>query len=353
MTKTLRLFVASCAAAPALLTATPIHAGQWLLIDLQGQAPQRIAFAAEADRVQRRLDDGVDPTRPPAMGQPIPFVHRLLVVAVHEAPHQPDSMHFQVELRCAAGQARIAQVTAWGRDGKSTNRPATQWGPIGKGWLDGARLIACEPERWQAAWESDRKRGQAQALGTIGLMPLGERVPGTDLVDAVWQQLWPDGQRPAYANDATPAELEARKRAGQAVLAQGAATLEQEATDLKALMTVTEKFNARLQRMPDTVVRAFQGMAGRTEAQVVQALGPPAGVTRAEGQVRMVYEEEGLRSGVVDSPVTVLNRAGQVVGQSTQAELRTQRVRCQRVLLLQPIGSKPEPRVADFQSLCS
>lgn len=329
-------------------------AAQWLLFDLQGQAPQRVAYLAEARPAQTRLDDGVDPSRPPPPGQPLPLVHRLLVVAVHEAADRPDTLHFQVELRCPAGQARFAQVVGWGRDGRATPMPATAWGPVGRGWVSGAQLVACEPERWQAAWESDRRRGGAsRALAALGLLPLGDRVIGTDLVDAVWQQVWPDGQRPAYANDASPAELAARKRAGQAQLARGAAALEQEAADLQALMAATERFNARLQRMPDTVVRAFQGMTGLTEAQVVKAWGPPAQVTRAEGQVRLVFQEAGLRSGVTDTPVSVVNGNGQVVGQTVQSSVTTQRVRCQRALLLQAIGSKPEPRVVDFQSLCS
>ncbi|MBB5205083.1 hypothetical protein HNQ51_002402 [Inhella inkyongensis] len=339
-------------AAWALLLTAQVQAGNWFLIDLQGQRPNRSAFLAEFDRVQRRLDDSVDPSRPPPPGQPLPMVHRLQVIAVHESVERADTTQFIVELRCAAGQARLAQVTAWGRNGKAQPQPPMDWAPVGQGWLDAARLIACDEPRWRAALEADRKGGRPVALGAIGLLPFGEHVIGTQLSDAVWSQLWVDGQRPAYANEGTPADLERRKREGQALLAQGAARLEQEAEDQKALMEITERFNARLARMQTKVVQAFQGLAGRTEDGVVKALGAPASMTRSSGQTRMVYEEEGLRSGVVQTPVAVLNGHGAVIGQSTQMQVQTQREVCQRILLLKPIGSKPEPRVYDFQSVC-
>ncbi len=327
-------------------------AGNWLLIDLQGQKPQRSVWVAELESLQRRLDDGVDPLRPPPPGAPLPLVHRLLVVAVHEAPERPDVTHFHVELRCAAAQARLAQVTDWHRDGSPKRHPPTAWAPIGQGWLAGARLLACDEPRWQHALQAARSRGNPQPLAELGLMDLGLRLIGTDLADAVWETVLRDGQRPAYANADSPADLERRQREGRARLAAGAAQLEQEARNQRALMEVTERFNARLARMPDTVVRAFQGLAGRTEAELVRAMGPPADVVRAEGRISLVFEEEGRRHGVVDTPVAIVNRHGQAIGQSTQAQLQTQATHCRRVLILQAIGSKPEPRVVDFESIC-
>lgn len=339
-------------AAVMALVSVQAQAGNWFLIDLQGQRPQRTAYLAEFDRVQRRLDDGFDPARLALPGQPLPFVQRLQVIAVHEAPERADTSQFLVELRCTAGQARIAQVTAWERNGKPQQKPPTDWGPVGKGWLGAAHLIACDEARWQTALETDRRNPRPTALAELGLVYFGEHVIGTQLSDAVWTRLWTDGQRPAYTNEGTAAELDRRKREGQALLAQGAAQLEQQAEDTKALMEVTERFNARLARMNSDVVRAFGGLAGRTEQGVAQAIGAPASLTRSGSQVRMVYDEEGLHSDIVHSPVAVVTGQGAVVGHSTRTHVQTRREVCQRILFLKPIGSNPEPRVYDFQSVC-
>lgn len=324
----------------ALAAAGSLQAAPWVLLAEQGQAPQRTAWVTEAGPTQRRLDDGVDPARLSASGAPLSFVLRLRVVAVHEAPERPDSTHLILELRCGAGQARVAAATAWGRDGRASPQPTTPWAPVAAGWQERAARLACD-----AAADSGPAR--------TGLRALGDRVIGTDLIDAVWQQVWPDGQRPAYANTLSADALAERKQAGQRELAQGAARLEQEAADQRALMEVSERFNGRLQRMPDTVVRAFQGMAGWTQDQVLQAWGAAAEIRRSEGQVRIERVEEGLRHSAQDAPVAVVGAQGQVLGQSRQTVLRTDRTVCRRVLILQPIGSKPEPRVVDFQSLCS
>lgn len=121
----------------ALAVAGPLQAAPWVLLAERGQAPQRTAWVAEAGPMQRRLDDSVDPARPPAPGAPLAFVLRLRVVAVHESSQLPDSTHLMLELRCGAGQARVAAATAWGRDGRASPQPTTPWAPFEAGWQDG------------------------------------------------------------------------------------------------------------------------------------------------------------------------------------------------------------------------
>lgn len=352
------------AAVVVMLSAAPASAADWVLLASEGTRPDRSVYLADSGYISKRPPDDISPEelaqrsrqyKSPADFLDAQMLRGITVVQALESAKEPDTINYNLEFKCADNLVRIAEATAWNRDGSSQTKSRPAWIRVPSGWIEGARIIACDEAAWKRTFgkSNDEPRKWA-ALESTGLRYFGKFGIGTALPDAVWAKLWADGARPAYANDPTMTAEQREKKRQEAVatLGKGVELLQKESDKMKDELVMTEQFERALKVASSDFRREMSGMAGRTESQIVDLWGPPATVSESQGRRRLTYTFAGSTTGVESKPVAIVNQKGGVVGQTTQLEVVTRAATCERVLFLREGGRFPGYRLYDFHVSC-
>jgi hypothetical protein len=339
-------------------------AAEWVLLASEGTLPHRSVFLADSGYISKRPPDDISPEelaqRARQYKSPADFLNAqmlrgITIVQVLEDAKEPDTINYNLEFKCADNLVRIAEATAWNRDGTSQTKRRPEWIRVPPNWIEGARIIACDEAAWKRTFgKSEDAPRQWSALESTGLRYFGKFGIGTALPGAVWAKLWADGARPAYADDKTLTAEQREKKVQEAVatLGKGVEQLQKESDKMKDELVMDEQFERALKAASSDFRREMSGMAGKTESQIVDLWGPPASVSEANGRRRLTYTFAGTTTGVEGRPVAIVNRQGGVVGQITQNEVVTRAATCERVLLLREGGRFPGYRLYDFQVSC-
>jgi len=347
-----------------LAIARPAAAADWVLLASEGTRPDRSVYLADSGYISKRPPDDISPEelsqrarqfKSPADFLDAQMLRGITVVQALESAKEPDTINYNLEFKCADNLVRIAEATAWNRDGSSQTKNRPAWIRVPSGWIEGARVIACDEAAWKRTFgKSDDEPRKWAALESTGLRYFGKFGIGTALSNAVWAKLWADGARPAYANDPTMTAEQREKKRQEAVatLGKGVELLQKESDKMKDELVMDEQFERALKAASSDFRREMSGMAGKTESQIVDLWGPPATVSEAQGRRRLTYTFAGTTTGVESKPVAIVNQKGGVVGQTTQLEVVTRAATCERVLFLREGGRFPGYRLYDFQVSC-
>jgi hypothetical protein len=359
-----RRVLIGAAAVMLLAMVRPAWAAEWVLLATEGARPERSAYLAEPGSLSKRPPDDISPEelaqrarqfKSPADFLDAQMLRGITVVQTLESAKEPDTIHYDLEFKCADNLVRIAQATALNRDGTSQTRRRPEWIGVPANWIEGARIMACSEAAWKRTFgKSEDEPRKWAALESTGLRYFGKFGLGTALPDAVWAKLWSDGSRPAYADDPTltAEQREKKRQEGLAVIAKGLQQVQKESDKIKDELVMTEQFERALKVASSDFRREMSGMAGRTESQIVDLWGPPASVSEAQGRRRLTYTFAGTTTGVESRPVNVINRQGGVMGQVPRDEVVTRAATCERVLFLREGGRFPGYRLYDFQVSC-
>jgi hypothetical protein len=352
------------AAVIIMSAAAPASAADWVLLASEGTRPDRSVYLADSGYISKRPPDDISPEelaqrarqfKSPADFLDAQMLRGITVVQTLEGAKEPDTISYDLEFKCADNLVRIAQATAWNRDGTSQTRRRAEWIGVPGNWIEGARTIACNEAAWKRTFgKSEDEPRKWAALESTGLSYFGKFGIGTALPAAVWAKQWPDGTRPAYADDKTLTAEQREKKRQEAVatLGKGVEQLQKESDKIKDELVMDEQFERALKATSSDFRREMSGMAGRTESQIVDLWGPPASVSEAQGRRRLTYTFAGTLTGVESRPVNVINRQGGVVGQVPRNEVVTCAATCERVLFLREGGRFPGYRLYDFQVSC-
>jgi hypothetical protein len=352
------------AAVVMLAVAHSASAAEWVLLASEGARPDRSVYLAESGSLSKRPPDDISPEelaqrarqfKSPADFLEAQMLRGITVVQTLESAKEPDTIQYDLEFKCADNLVRIAQATALNRDGSSQSKSRPAWIGVPSGWIEGARIMACNEAPWKRTFgKSEDEPRKWAALESTGLRYFGKFGLGTALPDAVWAKLWSDGSRPAYADDKTLTAEQREKKRQEAVatLGKGVQQLQKESDKIKDELVMDEQFERALKATSSDFRREMSGMAGRTESQIIDLWGPPSSVSEAQGRRRLTYVFAGTLTGVESRPVNVINRQGGVVGQVPRDEVVTRAATCERVLFLREGGRFPGYRLYDFQVSC-
>jgi hypothetical protein len=352
------------AVAVTLSVARPAAAVDWILLASDGTRPNRSVYLADSGYISKRPPDDISPEelsqrarqfKSPADFLDAQMLRGITVVQTLEGAKEPDTISYDLEFKCADNLVRIAQATAWNRDGSSQTRRRPEWIGVPTNWIEGARIIACNEAPWKRTFgKSEDEPRKWAALESTGLRYFGKFGIGTALPAAVWAKLWADGSRPAYADDKTltAEQREQKRQEAVATLGKGVQQLQKESDKMKDELVMDEQFERALKAASSDFRREMSGMAGRTESQIVDLWGPPSSVSEAQGRRRLTYTFAGTLTGVESRPVNVINRQGGVVGQVPRDEVVTRAATCERVLFLREGGRFPGYRLYDFHVSC-
>ena len=119
-----------------------------------------------------------------------------------------------------------------------------------------------------------------------------------------------------------------------------------------------DKIDKKLGRIGDKFFRQMQGVAGKSEADVLALWGTPQGLVETTPGVRQLnYYWQDTESVMVPYQVDIMGNVGGgvigKVGETTNNRLENRTVRCYRKLFLRQGGQLPGYRVFDFDIGCS
>ncbi len=341
-------------------------------------APNRSVYimSGEKEWVFERFVDGFDKVntdRVPNLAATLEAntIHTVLVQQVFENAGGTNFITYNLDFKCQEGLVSIARAESHDRAGKGEVRTSSEWMRVPNNWMGKAEMIACDWKSWQSArqvWgggavQSPKRKKKSQVapstFASLGMEYLGEanmfRV--TDAIDLVWNTRWTDAVQPAYY-DGTPAE----KAAAAAKLAemQGKlkTTLAEAKTKVEFDIKTQDKIDRKLGRIGDKFFREMQGIAGKSEDDVIALFGIPQGmVTSTPGVRQLNYYWSDTETIQVPYTVDIMGSVGNgvtgKVGETTNFRPETRTIQCYRKLFLKEGGQLSGHRVFDFDIGCS
>ncbi len=346
--------------------------------------PKRSIYVADFDLITRSLDGGGDPsTMANAAMQsanPIDYIEAKTIykINVYQVMEKGGAItkggptnfiHYVLAFKCRDRLVKIEEATAYDRAGRTQKSSIAEWMPVPDNWVAQAYKIACKAPDWEKAMASARKMATDFQQGKKSKKPLsdpfaplqmqmvGDYAAITDMIDQIWARYWPDAKQPEYESTMSPEEFAKHK-------AKSIAALEAQAKELGAMAKDVEndlKMQDSMDRASDVAGRRFvqelQGMAGRSEEEVVAALGVP-NTLNVNGNVRQLdwYWSEQTQEQV---PITVdviggcsHGVCGAKIGETTEYQWQTVQVNCRRTLYFREGGTQPGYRLFDFRAGC-
>lgn len=336
----------------SLAHSVPVHAGSWAMIDSVETKGDRSIYYAQYDDVRVYSDPSL--ANPPPTGRngvpALPFenaqVAEVEVMQVFEAADRPRFSNYRVAVDCARSRMRIAAIDSLFRDNLTAfESEGTGWfPPPANGWLNRVNAIGCQRAEIEAAVRKAARDGSLDALMELGLLHIGNFALSYPIVELTWSAFWPDASEPPIRtmspdearalrqnNDRRLAEL---RRQVDGYVAMGQASLDDQNAERDFLSRIRPNFTGKT-RVQQVI---FGGMAGWTEAEVVEFWGRPARI-REIGTVRAFdYQaSHDTRQLIVQQM-----RAGNVAYETGEFES------CELTLFMEAGGSKPGLRLIDF-----
>jgi hypothetical protein len=368
---------------PFLALSTAVQAAPYITIGSEPDgAPNRSIYVADFDLITRSLDGGGDAnTMANAAMQsanPLDFmeaktIYKMNIYQVMEKGGPitkggpTNFIHYVLAFKCRDRLVKIEEATAYDRAGRTQKSSIAEWMPVPDNWVAQAYKIACKAPEWEKAMASARKMATDFQQGKKSKKPLsdpfaplqmqmvGDYAAITNMIDQIWARYWPDAKQPEYESTMSPEEFAKHK-------AKSIAALEAQAKELGAMAKDVEndlKMQDSMDRASDVAGRRFvqelQGMAGRSEEEVVALLGVP-NTLNVNGNVRQLdwYWSETTQEQV---PVTadVMGCNAHFCGKQGEAveyHWQTVQVNCRRTLYFREGGTQPGYRLFDFRAGC-
>lgn len=339
----------------ALGHAVPAGAANWAMIDSVETKGDRSIYYAEYNEVRVYSDPSLASPPAPVRSKkdslpPPPFGYAeavdVEVMQVFESAARPRFSNYRVTVDCAGRRMRIASIDSLFRDGRSEfGSKGTNWFALPPdGWLSRVNTIACERPAVDAATRKAASTQSYDPLMELGLLHIGDFVLSYPIVELTWSTFWPDAVEPPI-RELSPAEAEEQhKRLDQQIanlrqqldgyVALGQASLADQNSERDFMSRIRPNFTGKM-RMQQAI---FGGMAGWTEAEVIDFWGRPAGV-RQIGPTRAFDYEASY-----DTRQLIVQQleAGDIEYEVGEFEY------CALTLFMEPGGSKPGLRLVDF-----
>ena len=374
----------TCLGLPLVLLASPASAGKYITIASGSEAaPQRSIYVADFDLVARKLEGGSDPNSMAmaAMQSPNPLdymesrtIYKMNVYQIFEsgapiAKGGPTNfIHYVLDFKCRDRTFAIPEATAYDRAGRTQKSSAPEWRSVPANWIGQAYKIACKAPEWEEAMASARKMATDFQQGKKSKKPLtdpfrplnmqmvGDYVAITDLIDQIWSAYWSDARQPEYESTMSAEEFAAHKAKSIAALEAQAKEIGKMAQDVETDLRMQDSMSKATNATDQRFVQELQGMAGRSEEEVVSIFGVPASLN-VNGNVRQLdwYWSETRQEQV---PVTadVMGCNAHFCGKQGEAveyHWQTVQVNCRRTLWFREGGTQPGYRLFDFRAGCS
>lgn len=370
---------------PFLALSTAAQAAPYITIGSEPDGPpNRSIYVADFDFITRSLDGGGDAnTMANAAMQsanPLDFmeaktIYKMNVYQVMEKGGAitkggpTNFIHYVLAFKCRDRLVNIEEATAYDRAGRTQKSSMTEWMPVPDNWVAQAYKIACKAPEWEKAMATARQmatnfqqgkksnKQQSDPFAPLQMQMVGDYAAITDMIDQIWGRYWPDAKQPEYENTMSPAELEKYKAQKIAELEAQSKKLGQLANDIEGDLKMQDSMNRASDVAGRRFVQELQGMAGRSEEEVVAALGVP-NTLNVNGNVRQLdwYWSEQTQEQV---PITVdviggcsHGVCGAKIGETVEYQWQTVQVNCRRTLYFREGGTQPGYRLFDFRAGC-
>ena len=344
------------------LVSFPCFASDWMIIGTEPEpAPNRSVYVLQSgsEWISRRLSDDFDQASASKSGDVLAelkakTVYAVTVLQVFESKDDPsftqvNHLNYQLEFKCQSGMVSIPVVTAWGRKGELEKGGSPEWMKVPNNWIAKAEMVACGWKNWLDASALPKGPAQAERFKALGVQHLGDLSSWVAVVDAVWNTQWTDATQPGYYVG-TPEESAALQQKSLALLSQGKSMLAEQEKWANIAIALSDK----AQRLGDKFALDMDGVGGMTEAQVVARWGAPQSAIQTGAVRTLTYQFDQARYGVNTVTVDLIGATGNIVGQTTQNELTTESVGCQRTFRLEEGGALERAfRVFDFSIGCN
>lgn len=342
------ILAASCHAAPA-------RAANWAMIDSIETKGDRSIYYAQYDNVNVYSDPslaGLPASAGSVKGDlpPLPFAHaeavEVEVMQVFESAARPRFSNYRVAVDCARRQIRILTIDSLFRDRRSEfGSTGTGWFPLpADGWLSRVHTIACQRAAVDTALQQAVRDRSYDPLMELGLLHVGDFALSSGIAELTWSTFWTDAVEPPI-KALTPAEAEAERKENDRMIAElrsqlagfvaiGEASLVGQGSERDFMARIRRNFTGGTR----TRQAIFGGMAGWTEAEVIDFWGRPAAVRQIGGTRAFDYEaSHDTRQLIVQQLET-----GDIEYEVGEFE------HCALTLFMEPGGSKPGLRLVDF-----
>ncbi|RDV06243.1 hypothetical protein DXH95_02055 [Sphingorhabdus pulchriflava] len=370
---------------PFLALSTAAQAGPYITIGSEpDRAPNRSIYVADFDLITRSLDGGGDPsTMANAAMQsanPIDFIEAKTIYKINvyqvmenggpiEKGGSTNFIQYFLAFKCRDRLVNIEEATAYDRAGRTQKSSMTEWMPVPDNWVAQAYKIACKAPEWEKAMATARqmatnfeqgkksKKQPTDPFAPLQMQMVGSYAAITDMIDQIWGRYWPDAKQPEYENTMSPAELEKYKAQKIAELEAQSKKLGQMASDIENDLKMQDSMDRASDVAGRRFVQELQGMAGRSEEEVVATFGVP-NTLNVNGNVRQLdwYWSEQTQEQV---PITVdviggcsHGVCGAKIGETTEYQWQTVQVNCRRTLYFREGGTQPGYRLFDFRAGC-
>jgi len=253
--------------------ALPAQANQWL-VHTGGERPNRTFTVVDEDFINPEFNSDTS--------------FKVEAATIYEAASQPDWTTANYHVDCQRKTLRIDLVQISPRNGAlRRGQDVSEHAPADV--IEHQILtFACDKGQKSSAQRAEEREANNDPRNFIYMGPIS--LP--KVVDAAWEKLWVDGQRPAYSSDVSIAEQNAQveqiMRDKDKLVAQAGGIAAQSQRDADALAASQKRRSDRLKREKE-VAPALEEWIGRSEAELTDAWGPPATISDG-GPVRtLVY----------------------------------------------------------------
>lgn len=370
-------------ALPLVAIATSAHAGKYITIASEpDSAPNRSIYVADFDFVSRRLDGGGDPNSMAMAAIESPnaldymearTIYKINVYQIFErgAPISKGGptnfIHYVLDFKCRDRQVGIAEATAYDRAGRTQKSSAPDWMPVPDNWVAQAYKIACKAPDWEKSMASARKmatdfqngkkskKALTDPFTPLNMQMVGDYAAITDMIDQIWGRYWPDARQPEYESTMSPEEFAKHKAKSIAALEAQAKELGAKAKDVENDLRMQDSMSRATNSADRRFVQELQGMAGRSEEEVVGIFGIPNNLN-VNGNVRQLdwyWSEQRQEQVPVTADVMGCNAhfCGKQ-GEAVEYQWQTVQVNCRRTLYFREGGTQPGYRLFDFRAGC-
>jgi len=194
-----------------LLCLTSAAQAQWMLIGQSGARPQRVAVFADVLSLSSSSDNlqlasaiaRNDKAEQARLEERARRFKTLRLVELYEAPGQPDSRYYSLELDGDAKTYRLLDAREFRRNATFVDLTSPGWKPADRAaWGQAALKFAFEQEPWRQATRQllERVSREGATADQRELAGLGYELVNNEtdsgFPDLLWKYVWTDGQRP-------------------------------------------------------------------------------------------------------------------------------------------------------------